>query len=415
MGNLPAGQAGINFLQMSQQLLKIVNGKIVTPYRIIPEGCILISGNTIIGVEEKNISVDGAIEIDAKGKYIAPGFIDIHVHGGGGHDFMDGTETAFLKIAETHAKYGTTSMLPTTLSSSREELLQTLAVYEDAHRNNINGAQFLGLHLEGPYFAMNQRGAQDPKYIRDPNPEEYKDIVARSSSIKRWSAAPELKGAIEFGKYMRSKGIVPAVAHTDAIYEEVLVAFENGFTLATHLYSGMSGVTRRNAYRFAGVIESAYIIDEMDVEIIADGIHLPAPLLKLVYKIKGADRTALITDAMRAAGMPPGESTLGSIHNGLKVIVEDGVAKLPDRSSFAGSVATADRLIRSMIRMADVPLLEAVRMMTATPARILQVADKKGSITVGKDADLVIFDSEINIEMTMVKGKVIYEREEALN
>ena len=303
-------------------------------------------------------------------------------------------------------------MLPTTLSSSREELLQTLAVYEDANRNNIHGAQFLGLHLEGPYFAMNQRGAQDPKYIRDPNPEEYKDIVARSSSIKRWSAAPELNGAIEFGKYMRSKGILPAVAHTDAIYEEVLVAFENGFTLATHLYSGMSGVTRRNAYRFAGVIESAYIIDEMDVEIIADGIHLPAPLLKLVYKIKGADRIALITDAMRAAGMPPGKSILGSIHNGLKVIVEDGVAKLPDRSSFAGSVATADRLIRSMMFMADVPLLEAVRMMTTTPARILQVADKKGSITVGKDADLVIFDNEINIEMTIIKGRVIYNRQE---
>ena len=397
---------------MSQQLLKIFNGKIITPYRIIPEGCIFISGNTITGVEEKNMSVDGAIEIDAKGKYIAPGFIDIHVHGGGGHDFMDGTETAFLKIAETHARYGTTSMLPTTLSSSREELLQTLAVYEDANRNNIHGAQFLGLHLEGPYFAMNQRGAQDPKYIRDPNPEEYKDIVARSSSIKRWSAAPELNGAIEFGKYMRSKGILPAVAHTDAIYEEVLVAFENGFTLATHLYSGMSGVTRRNAYRFAGVIESAYIIDEMDVEIIADGIHLPAPLLKLVYKIKGADRTALITDAMRAAGMPPGESILGSIHNGLKVIVEDGVAKLPDRSSFAGSVATADRLIRSMMFMADVPLLEAVRMMTSTPARILQVEDKKGSITVGKDADLVIFDNEINIEMTIIKGRVIYNRQE---
>jgi N-acetylglucosamine-6-phosphate deacetylase len=412
MGNLSAGQAGINFLQMSQHQLKIFNGKIITPYRIIPEGCILISGNTIIGLEEKNISVDGAIEIDAKGKYITPGFIDIHVHGGGGHDFMDGTETAFLKIAETHAKYGTTSMLPTTLSSSREELLQTLAVYEDANRNNINGAQFLGLHLEGPYFAMNQRGAQDPKYIRDPDPEEYKDIVARSSSIKRWSAAPELKGAIEFGKYMRSKGILPAVAHTDAIYEEVLVAFENGFTLATHLYSGMSGVTRRNAYRFAGVIESAYIIDEMDVEIIADGIHLPAPLLKLVYKIKGADRTALITDAMRAAGMPPGESMLGSLHNGLKVIVEDGVAKLPDRSSFAGSVATADGLIRSMVLMADVPLLEAVRMMTTTPARILRVDDKKGSITVGKDADLVIFDNEINIEMTMVQGKVVYKRPE---
>jgi N-acetylglucosamine-6-phosphate deacetylase len=394
---------------MNQHQLKIFNGKIITPHRIIPKGTILITGNTITAVEENDIEVEGAVEINAKGKYVAPGFIDIHVHGGGGHDFMDGTETAFLKIAETHARYGTTAMLPTTLSSSHEELLQTLAIYEDANRNNSNGAQFLGLHLEGPYFAMNQRGAQDPKYIRDPNPTEYKDILSRSSSIKRWSAAPELKGAIEFGQYMKSKGVLPAIAHTDAIYEDVLLAFENGFTLATHLYSGMSGVTRRNAYRCAGVIESAFILDEMDVEIIADGIHLPPPLLKLVYKIKGAERTALITDAMRAAGMPPGESILGSLHNGLKVLIEDGVAKLPDRSSFAGSVATADRLIRNIVTMADVPLLAAVKMMTSTPARILNVFDKKGSLVAGKDADLVMFDSDINIEMTIVKGRIVYK------
>ncbi len=201
-----------------------------------------------------------------------------------------------------------------------------------------------------------------------------------------------------------------AVAHTDAIYEEVQEAFENGYSLITHLYSAMSGVTRRNAYRYAGVIESAYIIDEMDVEIIADGIHLPPPLLKLVYKIKGADRTALITDAMRAAGTSVEESVLGSLHNGLKVIVEDGVAKLPDRSSFAGSVATADRLIRTMIFMADIPLTDAVKMITATPARILNVSDKKGSLVAGKDADIVIFDSNINIEMTIIKGRIVFKK-----
>lgn len=390
--------------------LKIYNGKIITADKIILNGTVLVTGETITAISEKNIEVDDAIEIDATGLYISPGFIDIHVHGGGGHDFMDGSETAFLKIAETHARYGTTSMLPTTLTSSNEELLQTLALYEDANRNNLNGSQFLGMHLEGPYIAMSQRGAQDPRYIRDPNPVEYKDVLTRSSSIKRWSAAPELKGAIEFGRYLKSKGVLAAVAHTDAIYEEVLEAFKNGYTLATHLYSAMSGVTRRNAFRYAGVIESAYIIDEMDVEIIADGIHLPAPLLKLVYKIKGADRTALITDAMRAAGLPPGESILGSLKNGLKVIVEDGVAKLPDRSSFAGSVSTADRLIRSMLSMADVPLIEAVKMLTATPARILEISDKKGSLSAGKDADIVLFDSNINIQMTVVRGRMVYNK-----
>jgi N-acetylglucosamine-6-phosphate deacetylase len=392
------------------QPIKIFNGKIITPDKIITGGSILITGDIITAVSENNIEVENAVEIDAHGKYISPGFIDIHVHGGGGCDFMDGNKTAFLKIAETHAQYGTTAMLPTTLTSTKEEILQTLNVYEDANRHNIKGAQFLGMHLEGPYFAMSQRGAQDPRYIRDPDREEYKDILSRSSCIKRWSAAPELEGAIEFGRYVKSRGILPALAHTDAIYEDVIIAFENGFTLATHLYSAMSGVTRRNAFRYAGVVESAFIIDEMDVEIIADGVHLPAPLLKLVYKIKGAERTALITDAMRAAGTDVKESVLGNMHDGLKVIIEDGVAKLPDRSSFAGSIATADRLIRTMISLAEVSLIDAVKMMTATPARILEISDKKGALTAGKDADIIIFDDNINIAMTMVKGRKVHEK-----
>ena len=390
--------------------LKIYNGRIITPYRIIQEGTVVVTGNSITEVGEGNIEVPDALEIDAKGQYIAPGFIDIHVHGGGGHDFMDGTVNAFLKIAEIHAQYGTTSMLPTTLTSEKQELFQTLDIYKQANKENVSGAQFLGMHLEGPYFAMNQRGAQDPRYIRDPNPEEYKDILSHSSDIVRWSAAPELKGAIEFARYLKSKGILVALAHTDAIYEEALIGFENGFTLATHFYSCMTGVTRKNAFRYAGVVECAYLIDEMDVEVIADGVHCPPPLLKLIYKIKGVDRMALITDSMRAAGMPDGESIIGSLGNGLKVIVEDGVAKLPDRSSFAGSVATTDRLVRTMVKMADVPLIEAVRMITKTPASILGVADRKGSLIPGKDADIVIFDDNIQVQMTIVQGKVIYNK-----
>ena len=390
------------------QLTKITNGQIITPHRVLNNGFIVIEGDKIVEVSDRNMEVPDAVVIDAKGNYIAPGFIDIHVHGGGGHDFMDASVEAFIKIAELHAQFGTTAMLPTTLSSTKEEMLKALRAYDQANIKNIRGAQFIGMHLEGPYFAMNQRGAQDPRYIRDPDPAEYQEILSQSSSVRRWSAAPELKGAVEFGRYMRSKNVLPALAHTDAFYDDVVVAFENGFTLATHLYSAMSGVTRKNAFRFAGVIESAFIIDEMDVEIIADGVHLPAPLLKLVYKIKGADRTALITDAMRAAGMPPGKSTLGSLTNGLEVIVEDGVAKLPDRSSFAGSVATADRLVRTMVNAGEVPLTDAVKMMTSTPARILNVSDKKGSLLKGKDADIVIFDGDINIGMTMVRGEVVY-------
>ncbi|CAG4989811.1 N-acetylglucosamine-6-phosphate deacetylase [Dyadobacter sp. CECT 9275] len=389
--------------------IKIINGKILTPYRTIHNGTVVIENGVIAGVHERDMDVPDARILDAKGHYVAPGFIDLHIHGGGGYDFMDGTEEAFLKIAELHAQYGTTAMVPTTLTSEKEDLLKTLDIYETAHRNNTRGAQFLGMHLEGPYFAVSQRGAQDPRYIRHPDPAEYEEILAYSDSITRWSAAPELPGAITFGKRLRQKGILAAVAHTDAIYEEVLDAYENGYSLATHLYSAMSGVTRKNAFRYAGTIESAFLLD-MDVEIIADGVHLPAPLLKLVYKIKGADRTALITDAMRAAGMPEGESVLGPLATGLKVIVEDGVAKLPDRTSFAGSVSTADRLVRNMVHMADVSLLDAVRMMSTTPARIMGVENRKGSVVAGKDADIVIFDSNIHIQTTIVKGSVVYQK-----
>jgi N-acetylglucosamine-6-phosphate deacetylase len=395
---------------MSEQL-KIFNGHIITPQGILENGNILVVDGKIVEISARDIDAPGALDIDVRGNYISPGFIDIHVHGGGGHDFMDNTVDAFLGAARLHAQHGTTAILPTTLSCEKADLLETLCVYEEANKSNLNGAQFIGIHIEGPYFAMNQRGAQDPRYIRDPDPQEYKEILSASKHVRRWSAAPELKGAIDFGKYMVAHDILPAIAHTDAIYEEVIEAFNNGYTLATHFYSAMSGVTRRNAYRYAGVIESAYLIDDMFVEIIADGAHLPAPLLKLIYKIKGPARIALITDAMRGAGMPPGESLLGGLKNGTKVIVEDGVAKMPDRAAFAGSIATFDRLVRNMVQMAEVPLMQAVQMAAATPARILKIDDRKGTLEVGKDADIVIFNKDIQIDTTIISGKVIYRNE----
>ena len=259
------------------------------------------------------------------------------------------------------------------------------------------------------YLYLNQKGAQDPRFIRNPDKSEYENLIRNYKTISRWSAAPELPGAIEFGKFLVEHNILPAIAHTDAIYEEAEEAFRNGYTLATHFYSAMLGVTRRNAYRYAGVIEAGYLIDDMDVEIIADGDHLPAPLLKLIYKIKGPNRTALITDAMRAAAMPEGKSLLGGLKNGVEVIVEDGVAKMPDKSSFAGSVATFDRLVRTMLTLAEVPLLDIITMASLTPARIMKVQDRKGSLEIGKDADIIIFDNDVNIHMTMVEGRIIYQ------
>jgi N-acetylglucosamine-6-phosphate deacetylase len=389
--------------------IKIINGHIITPFRFIKDGCLLINGDKIELISEKDVETADYQIIDAKGNYISPGFIDIHIHGGGGHDFMDGTEEAYLKIAEIHATYGTTAMAPTTLTCAKEDLLKAVDLYKGANLKNTKGAQFIGLHLEGPYFALAQSGAQDPRYIRNPDSEEYKEVIAYGENIiKRWSVAPELPGAVDMGKYLKSKDIVAAIAHTDAIYEEVLEAVENGYSLATHLYSAMSGVTRRDTYRYAGSIEASLLIDAMDVEIIGDGIHVPPPLLKLVYKIKGPDSIALITDAMRAAGMPEGDSILGNKETGLKVIVEKGVAKMADRSSFAGSVATTDRLVRTMVQMADIPLIDAVRMISKTPATIMGIEKTKGTLTEGKDADVLIFDENINIKMTMVSGNIVY-------
>jgi N-acetylglucosamine-6-phosphate deacetylase len=390
--------------------IKITNGQIITPSQIIPRGNLLVDGHAILAITKDELASEADLVIDAEGNYVAPGFIDLHVHGGAGYDFMDGSLNAFIEIARLHACHGTTSMTPTTLSCSREDLEQVLSLYPEACKQNQSGAQFLGMHLEGPYIAASQRGAQDPRFIRDPDPSEYRDIVDRFPFIQRWSAAPELTGSLALGDFLKARGILPAIAHSDAVYDEVWEAVQCGYRHVTHLYSAMSSITRRNGFRSAGVIESAYLLQDLSVEIIADGMHLPAPLLKLVYQIKGSEKTALITDAMRAAGMPPGESILGSRRQGIPVIVEDGVAKLPDRSSFAGSVATADRLVRNMVRLAGLPIPEAVRMMSATPASILGLGSQKGSLEPGKDADIVIFDPEISIQTTIVRGNIVYSR-----
>lgn len=393
---------------MDERTFLIHNGTVLTSHRQIPGGSVLVEDGVISKVYESDQDLPDVPRLDAKGQYISPGFIDIHIHGGGDSDFMEGTVDAFLTIARTHARYGTTAMFPTTLSGKWEDFIRTLDVYEEAHNRNTEGSEFLGVHVEGPYLAMSQKGAQDPRYIRHPVPEEYEYVIDKYPFVKRWSIAPELPGALEFGTFMRQHGVLTAIAHTDAVFDDVIRAHEVGFSLATHFYSAMSGVTRRNAFRFAGSIEATYVLDAMDVELIGDGIHLPEALLQYILKVKGSDRIALITDAMRAAGMGEGPSVLGTKEDGLEVIVEDGVAKLLDRSSFAGSVATMDRTVRTMRQKTHASLVESVKMASLIPARIMKVDDRKGSITPGKDADIILFDDDVQVSMTMVKGKVIH-------
>lgn len=387
----------------------IKNGWIITPDRI-SEGALVLEGGKIAGILPLGAELPSDAEvIDAEGNYVSPGFIDMHTHGAGGADFMDGTLEAYRTAARMHARHGTTLLFPTTLTSTNEQLYETFDIYhEAASRPSPDGAALGGLHLEGPYFAPSQKGAQDPRYLRNPEPKEYMEILSRTDEIARWSLAPELPGALEFARVLRERGIQVSMAHTDATFEEAEAAFRAGFTHLTHFYSCMSTVTRRNAYRYAGVIEFGYYEDGVTAEIIGDGIHVPKSLIKLIYKLKGPKRLALVTDSMRAAGMPEGPSILGGLADGQEVLVEDGVAKLMDRSAFAGSVATDDRCVRTMVQIGEIPLREAVRMMTLTPAEIMGVASSKGSLEKGKDADIAIFDEGINVKRTMVAGRTVW-------
>jgi len=387
---------------------KIINGRLITPFRIMEGAELTFEDGIITGIGNRTDDT-GYETVDAGGCYVTPGFIDIHSHGGGGMDFMDEDPSVFDRISRIHSHYGTTMIFPTLTSSRFDVLKSAITSFSEIPEEGTGGARMPGLHLEGPYFSMEQRGAQDPRYVRPPDRNEYMEILDMTDRIARWSLAPELPGANEFASELRKRGIVPAIGHSNATYEQVLEAFENGFELITHLYSGCSIMRRINAYRVAGVVESAFLIDGMNVEIIADGHHLPPSLLKLIYQNKSVSRIALVTDSIRAAGDSSIETIVGDKETGVKAIVEDGVAKLPDRSAFAGSVATADRLIRTMVNNAGVPIEKAVEMLTSSPARIMNVYDRAGSLSTGKYADFVFLDENHGIRATIIGGRKVFE------
>ncbi|MBR4995067.1 MAG: N-acetylglucosamine-6-phosphate deacetylase [Alistipes sp.] len=371
---------------------------------------VLVEDGKIVAIGNK-LTAEDALVIDASGKYVSAGFIDLHTHGAGGADFMDGTVEAYQTALETHAKHGTTLLYPTTLSSTTESLYEAVENYKAAKQACKKGAQMGGLHLEGPYFAYEMKGAQDPKHLRNPQPEEYMGLLEQADgAIARWSLAPELDGALELAQELKKRGIVIAMGHTNATFDECEAAYQAGFTHTTHFFSCMSTITRRNARRYAGAVEYGYYNDGVTCELIGDGIHVPESLLKLTFKVKGAEGISLCTDSMRGAGMPDGIYKLGSLEEGQDVVVEEGVAKLLDRSAFAGSVATMDRVVRTVWQLTGRSLSDVVRAASETPARIMGVDKQKGTIEVGKDADIVIFDSDVNINYTIIGGEIVSQQ-----
>ncbi len=387
-------------------ITKIINGRVITPTEIISAN-VYLDGDKISAVTADDLPA--AKVIDAKGLYVSPGFIDIHTHGAVNVDFtspngetVEENAENVLKAVHFHMTHGTTSILPTTVAASPEKIMYGLTAIEKAMEMQ-KFPVIAGAHLEGPYFALSMAGGQDPAFITDPIAADYEEIVDRFGSIiSRWSYAPERDRDGTFCKYLVARGITPSAGHTEAIYDDMVRAREAGCKCVTHLYSCTSTITRDHGFRRLGVIECAYLWDDMDIEIIADGCHLPPTLIQLIVKLKGTDRIALVTDSLLVAGAGISEGVNGSV----SFILEDGVCKLRDRSAFAGSIATTDRLVRVCTKDAGIPLVEAVKMATVNPARM--IGANKGQIAPGFDADVLLFDEDINVKTVIVGGQVAH-------
>ncbi|MGD1820864.1 MAG: N-acetylglucosamine-6-phosphate deacetylase [Pleomorphochaeta sp.] len=389
--------------------------KIISSGEILTKNSLLIDDSKIIfiGTKEEclNYIKDKKLnyeEVDCKNNYLSSGFIDLHCHGGGGYDFMDGDDISIIKAAQLHLKHGTTSIYPTSMTSDNSSLFTFFDNYRKAINTNEIIPNFLGLHLEGPFFSPKQCGAQDPNIMQLPTLDNVKTIWEKGKDIiKRWSIAPELEGGYLSGDFLASKNIHLSMGHSDATYSQVKEAIKHGYSHVTHLYSGMSTITRKGGFRVLGLVESAYLFDQLSVELIADGKHLPPELLQLIIKTKDNSKICLITDSMRGAGEAEGPSILGNKKDGLKVFIEDGIAKTMDKTCFAGSVATTDRLVRTMVQQANLPIEKAVQMMSENPAKFMKIDKSKGNIKIGLDADLIIFDENINIQKIYILGKEV--------
>lgn len=380
-------------------LTQIINGQILTPQGWLNDGSVLISDGKILEITNSDLAVIGAKVIDAKGMYIVPGFVAMHVHGGGGYDFKQATAEAFEAATKAHLNHGATTIFPTISSSSFATLKQAVSVCETKMKEK--GSTILGLHIEGPYLNPKMAGNLFAEDIKGIDKAEYTELIESTDCIKRWDISPELESAHEFAQYTRSKGIMTAITHTEAEYGDIKAAYAAGFTHAAHFYNAMPGFHKRREYKYEGTVESVYLMDNMTVEVIADGRHLPSTIIRLVYKIKGVERTCLVTDALAyAACENPNVDP--------RFVIEDGVCKLADHSSLAGSLATMDKLVQTVVK-AGIPFSDAVRMASETPAKLIGVDDRKGSLQKGKDADILIFDRNLNLRAVWSMGNLVEE------
>ena len=378
---------------------RIKSDKIILEDRIL-NGYVYFEDGVITNVTAEERPADEVF--DMTGYFVSPGFIDIHTHGGGGYRFEGSTEE-IVNGCNFHLKHGTTSICPTVSAAPFASMAESARHIRASMTDPRVKGTVLGVHMEGPYLSAKQAGAQCPTHITPPVEEDYLPFIKENADvITRWTYAPENDTDEKFAKTLQEYGIIASAGHTDAIYDDMRRAFENGCALVTHLYSCTSTITRDHGFRRLGVIETAYLMDDLFVEIICDGKHLPPELIRLIYRIKGADRIALVTDSLALAGT---DRTHGFMQD-TEFIIEDGVCKLMDRSAFAGSIATADRLVRVAVKEAGISLPDAVRMMTLTPARIMGLTNK-GRIAVGMDADLVVFDGDIQVKSVFVKGNTV--------
>lgn len=380
-------------------LKQFVNGRILTPKGWLDGGSIVTDGNRIRCVSNIDLHVVGAEIIDVNGGYIVPGGIDMHTHGGGGRDFIEGCEDAFRKAVNAHLKHGTTSIYPTLSSSTIPTIEAACNVCEKLMAEE--NSPVLGLHIEGSYINPKEAGAQNPVLIKAPVIYEYETLLSKYKCIKRWDEAPELPGSVRFIKTCNMHGVLTALTCTRATYKDVVEAHKAGMTHAAHFYNAMPVVYKEHEFKVPGTVESVYAMQDMTVEVIADGLHVPPVMLKVVHKIKGVERMALITDSLAYA------ASEGDVSAEPRVIMEDGVCKLADRSALAGSIATMDTLIRTCIQKANIPMEDVFRMASETPAKIMGVFDRKGSIEEGKDADIIVFDRDINLTYVMQMGNEV--------